>query len=681
MLVHNMRGIRVKQALPYITILFVYMLCGHVSAQTDMQLTSEQTNINVIENAAHFIDNSGTLTWEQVQQPHNQIHFVPATKKLLSYGLTDAAIWIRGAVRNTTSPNSYLLFEYPNIDSITVYYREKGVLHSQQAGSHLPLSHKEVKIPGYSFIIPSDTSGKPTEFWVRVKSGNSVIIPCYISTAEGLWHSYLRMYATELIYAGIVLALLFYNLSLYVWIRDRSYLYYLGYLFTLGSFVLLYLRGFRMFMGQAVADFFCNYGFSMVAVSYVFGLQFAVAFLQGQVFAPKLSKILRYISYAMWILVVCNIAGWRTLVIRQEQLLSLLTPLFVIALAATAWRKKYKPAIYFLIAWGLLLGAIIYFALCVMGILPVETWTLHALTVGSGIEMILLSFALGFRYLLLKKETAALQLAGMEMMKEHNARLEKEVTLRTQELQLALADLTSSNKVKDKLLGIISHDFRAPLNNLYWLLEYMEPGAMTAERLTRLKIEVGIELKRISMTMDNILNWSLTQLKRIEPRPEMVSLDALFAQVTQETALAAKKKGITLENKVSPDDIVWADAAQLRLILLNLLHNAVKFTNTGGKVTVEASYCVQNGVKVMVSDNGIGMSREQVQRLMNEQNVQSRQGTARETGTGMGIILCKEFVNANGGELQVDSRVNEGTCFSFTLPGPNRKMFHHNREI
>jgi signal transduction histidine kinase len=424
-----------------------------------------------------------------------------------------------------------------------------------------------------------------------------------------------------------------------------------------------------VFLGQGVADFICTYGFSMVAISYMFGLHFAITFLQGHVFAPRVTKVLRIIGHSMWVLVLCNIAGWRTLVIREEQLISLLTPVLVIVLATSVYREKYRPALYFLIAWSLLLVTIIYFAASVMGLLPVQSWTLHALTIGSGIEMILLSFALGFRYLLLKRETSALQQSGIEMMKEHNTRLEREVTVRTQELQQALVSLTASNEVKDRLLGIISHDFRTPLNNLYWLLDQIDPRTVSIERIGRLKLDVSIELKRISMTMDNILNWSLTQMNRIEARPQRVLLPVLFQQVTKESNLAAKKKNVTLIVNVPDDIMVWADNAQLRLVLLNLLHNAVKFTNEGGTVMVSAAVVTgTEEVEISVTDNGIGMTQEEADQLLHEKNVHSRQGTANEAGTGMGILLCKEFVAANGGSLQLESHVNKGARFYFNLP-------------
>ncbi|RXK86706.1 sensor histidine kinase [Filimonas effusa] len=668
MLVYNMRSFTLPVLLFLLSWLPGCIAGSSVAAQPIVNLQPSAANVNAITHTEYYEDKSGSLSFPDIQKGEVKAQFKPGNRHLLSYGLTKSAIWLHGRAANIEEKYFFLLFEYTNIDSITLYYFDKGKLHVAHAGSHFPHRLNALNLPAYSFRIPADTAGSMSkEFWVRVRSSNSLIIPATLSTSEGLWHSYIRLYASELMYAGIVLALLFYNLSLYVWIRDKSYLYYLGYLFTLGSFILLYLRGFRIFLGQGVADFIRTYGFSMVAISYMFGLHFAISFLQGSVLAPRLTRLLKIISHMMWIVVACNIAGWQTLVIHEEQLLSLLTPLLVIMLAAAVYKKKYKPAIYFLAAWSFLLCAIVYFAACVMGLLRVQSWTLHALTIGSAIEMILLSFALGFRYLLLKRETAALQQAAMEMMKEHNYRLEREVVLRTKELQQALVSLTASNKVKDKLLGIVSHDFKTPLNNLYWLLDHMIPGTTSPERISRLRLEVSVELKRISMTMDNILNWSLTQTNGLIPRPENLLLPVLFEQILVETALAARKKQIILEVQVADSIMVWADPAQLRLVLLNLMHNAVKFSNTGGKVVLSAVNTSLTFVEIAVSDSGIGMTKGEAEQLLNAQTVSSRQGTAKEAGTGMGILLCREFISANGGVLYLESREGAGTRFYFQL--------------
>lgn len=635
-----------------------------------IHLTSQRNNVLAMPYTENFIDSSCRLSAEMIQQPDYRQRFQPAGEKLLSYGFLNAAVWIHGKIANTSGSKAYLVLEYANIDTVTLFYYQGGRLQMVKAGSHLPLSNNAFIAPAFSFLLPeADSSGAPLEFWLRVRSGNSVIIPLTAVTAEGLWWSYVRMYGAELLYAGIIIALLFYNLSLYRWIKERSYLYYIGYLSSLGAFVLFYLRGFRVFLGQAAADFICEYGASLVAISYMFGISFAISFLKGDIYAPRLTRVLRIITWLMCITLITNFAGYRAAAMHQEQLLSLVTPLLVIVLSVTVYQKKYKPALYFLVAWSVLLVAIVFFAASVLGLLRVQIWTLQAIAIGSGIEVILLSFALGFRYLLLKKETVALQTSSFEMIKQHNSKLEQQVSQRTVELQEAMEKLTAGNAVKNKLLGIVSHDFKTPVSNLRWIMAQLQSTDNSSEKLSRLQGDIDAELKRISATMDNILHWSLTQMDRIEPDPENIDLPVLFQEVVNDNKLAAQKKNIVLTAAAEASVCTLADKGQLRLILLNLVHNAIKFTHAGGEVTIGAIPDGDNGsVEIYVADTGIGMTSEEAARLVSDGSMHSRQGTSHEKGTGMGILVCKEFIEANGGFLKVKSAVNEGTYFYFSLP-------------
>ncbi|BAV05184.1 Signal transduction histidine kinase [Filimonas lacunae] len=652
----------IKTALLCFALFFPFAVIQARDVQV-IQLTQQQNNVLGMPFTESFIDYSGQLKLESVREPFYADKFVRTGEKILSYGFLNGVVWIHGAVANTSGSNAYLLLEYSNIDTVDLFYYHKGRLHTVEAGSHRPLERNAFPAAGYSFLLPApDSSGKPLEFWLRVRSGNSVIIPLTAVTAEGLWGSYVRMYGAELIYGGIILALFFYNLSLYRWVKERSYLYYIGYLSALGAYVLLYLRGLRVFMGQGVADFICQYGVSLVAIAYMFGISFAISFLKGKIYAPKLTKVLQVINWFMCITLITCFTGHRAAAIHQEEILSLVTPILIIILSISVYQKKYKPAFYFLLAWSILLLVIVFFAASVLGLFKVQTWTLQAISIGSGVEVILLSFTLGFRYLLLKRET-------IHLITQHNVLLEQQVKERTSELQDAMERLSAGNAVKNQLLGIVSHDFKTPVSNLRWLMEQAQSGNNSTERLGKLQKEIDTELNRIAFTMDNILHWSLTQMDKIEPKAESIDLKQLVQEVLNDNRVAAKKKNIVLTATVVEGVCVHADIGQLRLVLLNLLHNAIKFTHAGGEVTAGAAWSLDSGrVELYVADTGVGMTQEDVNRLMDAGSFYSRQGTSHEKGTGMGIKLCKEFIEANGGILKVKSELNEGAYFYFSLP-------------
>lgn len=642
----------VKKGLLFISLILLGAI--RVAAQPVIQLTADAPYQRITRQCGWFVDSSARLTLPEIIQPPIQSRFQLARHEMGAYGLTDAAIWIQGNVSYTGTDKVYLLIEFANIDSVTLYYYDKEVLKTVQAGSLTPLATKPINIPGFIFELPAPANGSQ-EFWLRVRTGNALIVPLSMATSGGLPRSMAGMYIIALLYAGVVLALFFYNLSLYGWIRDPSYLYYLGYLFFLAVFIFLYLCGFHVYLGQTLSTFVNQYaGIGSVAAGYMFMIQFAILFLKGKEYAPALARILRILGWLLWIPVICCILGWRHALIRIQEIVSLLVPILFIWMAIRAWGRNYKPAIYFMIAWTFLLVSIVLFAITNMGVLPYGGWTFDILPVGSAIEVILLSLALGYRYSLLKNEQKKV--------------LESKVNERTKELQEALEQLNESNQAKDKLLNIIAHDIRSPLNNLFGYLELAEKKVMAAGQIQQFIQVLRRNISHIAKSMNNLLNWSLTQRNHIETNPSRIPLSPITRQILDTYRFSAEEKGVVLKKNMPEELVVVADSHQLELILRNLLDNAIKFTPEGGAITIGCRPRAEQ-VVVYVSDTGSGMLQEEADRLLHKNSLHSASNTVPEKATGLGLQLCKEFVASNGGILQVRSAPGEGTEFYFSLPG------------
>lgn len=649
----------VKVFLSYAIIIVLLLLTVQASAVPIVRLTTEQPYQRIGQQIDWYVDSTSQLSLRQIQQAGYLARFQPGRHEIGAYSITAAAVWAHGSFTYTGTEKVYLLVEFANIDSITLYYYDGANLKTVSAGSRLPMKDKIWNIPGFSFELPA-LGDRPQEFWLRIRTGNAVIAPLTMATSSGVPRAFGGMYIIELVYLGIVIALFFYNFSLYLWIRDRNYLYYLGYLFFLAVFVLLYLRGFHVAMGEPVSRFINMYGISAVAVSYMFMIPFTISFLEGHKHAPKLSNILRALHVVAWAALVCNVAGWRHATIVLQEFLSIIVPVLFIVMAIRAYRRRYKPALYFMVAFTVLLTSIMLFAIINMGLLPLKNWFFHILPIGSALEVILLSLALGYRYALLKREKIELQESNITFIREQNAVLERKVEERTRELK-------ASNQVKDKLLGIISHDLRTPLNNLSGLLELSEKKALSAGEIQHFSQTVRHNIKYIAGTIQNMLEWSLTQMERIETKPRKVMLSALAYQVIDTYRFAADQKAILLRKTVPDDVVVRADYHQLELILRNLLDNAIKFTLQGGIITIGCRSALDQ-VEIYVSDTGKGMTVEETGRLLRESTLYSTEGTDDEKGTGLGLQLCKEFVINNGGVLQIKSIPGKGTEFYFTLP-------------
>jgi len=248
-----------------------------------------------------------------------------------------------------------------------------------------------------------------------------------------------------------------------------------------------------------------------------------------------------------------------------------------------------------------------------------------------------------------------------------------DITIRKEnEFQLEkLADeLTEMNAMKDKLYSIIGHDLRSPFNSILGFSELLAESydEFSDKERKQFAVNISIASKSALGLLENLLEWSRIQLGRTPFIPEELNLNLLVNEAILLLRLNAQSKGIMLLNRVAPDQKVFADKNMVGAILRNLLSNGIKFTNSGGQVEVTAEK-KDRQVEIMVTDNGTGMPEEMVRKLFNMDSLVSVPGTSNEKGTGLGLILCKEFVEKHGGAISVTSLPGTGSSFAFTLPG------------
>ncbi|WP_051633204.1 sensor histidine kinase [Thermonema rossianum] len=267
------------------------------------------------------------------------------------------------------------------------------------------------------------------------------------------------------------------------------------------------------------------------------------------------------------------------------------------------------------------------------------------------------------------------------MIKEAKRDLEeknKELEEKKKELEEQARYLEQLNATKDRFFSILAHDIKGPLNSLTAFLDIMSNhlDEMSKEDIQFMSSSLNRSVKNLYQLLENVLSWSRSQMGVIEYNFEELPLKNIVKENLQLLHMSASNKGIELRDEVPSDLVVYADRPSLNTIIRNLLSNAIKFTGEGGEVTVGASV---NGHKavVFVRDTGVGMPKEIQERLFKVDKRVSTKGTANETGTGLGLILVKEFVERNGGEIWVESQVDVGTTFYFTLPltdhTPNRQ--------
>lgn len=235
-----------------------------------------------------------------------------------------------------------------------------------------------------------------------------------------------------------------------------------------------------------------------------------------------------------------------------------------------------------------------------------------------------------------------------------------------EEIKKRSIELEQLNQVKDKFFSIISHDLRSPMSALGGTLDLLDSKKITPEEFERLTRALRFQFNHTKTLINNLLDWTLLQMDKLNVQHEPVRL----AQLTDESFDALRElypKNIHFENRIPKTLTGLGDRNILSLVLRNLILNAIKFTESGGKIWVEAKE-ENNECVIAVADNGMGIKPEVQEFLFTKTSSYTTRGTANEKGTGLGLILCKEFVEKNGGRIWFESKPGEGSTFYFTLP-------------
>jgi signal transduction histidine kinase len=273
---------------------------------------------------------------------------------------------------------------------------------------------------------------------------------------------------------------------------------------------------------------------------------------------------------------------------------------------------------------------------------------------------------------LVKSESTSYQFSLISKGRElHRRNLEierqkQEIDNKATLLEEQTQKLTELNQVKNKLFSVIAHDLKTPMYALRNLFYNMQQSDLPAEEIKELLPGIVSEMNYTTSLMENLLQWAKSQMVNAPIQPEPLEIQDMIDGVFKLLHLQAKNKQIYLETRIDHPLYGYADREMVNLVLRNLLSNAIKFTPENGKITVGANE-KPGIIEIFVQDTGIGMSAENIRSLFGDAYYTTR-GTNEETGTGLGLKLCKDFLEKNGGEISVTSKPGKGSTFTFTLP-------------
>lgn len=237
------------------------------------------------------------------------------------------------------------------------------------------------------------------------------------------------------------------------------------------------------------------------------------------------------------------------------------------------------------------------------------------------------------------------------------------------ELKIKNEQLIELNATKDKFFSIIAHDLKAPFNGILGFSEILRDEARNLDigLIESYANNINSTAHQTFKLLENLLDWAKMQQNGFSFEPVPISFNYILKNEIESLYSNADQKNIALVNKTAKEIIFPADEKMLSSVLRNLISNAVKFTPKGGEVTIEAQMMIDR-IVVSISDTGIGMDKETLQKLFKIEESFTSRGTENEKGTGLGLLLCKEFVEKHGGTIEVESEKGKGSTFTFSIP-------------
>ncbi|MFC4022276.1 ATP-binding protein [Oceanobacillus longus] len=576
-------------------------------------------------------------------------HFFHYPGDVPSYGYTESTFWARITLSNHSPEEDWLLdMTYPPHDWVGLYTPTGDNGFSlRETGDHLPFLTRDIHHRNfvYKLTIPQ---GEMVTYYLQVDTAGSMQLPMTLWSEDDFHKKSLVEYILLGIYFGFGLIMIFYNLFLFISIRFTSYLWYVLFIlslmlchFTLNGLAFQYLWPEMTWWNNRAILFF-------MASANISAMLFTKSFLQLKTNTPKLHKLINiFILIQPILIVILSVSYKLALNLIMGSTIGLV--LIVITAAILCWKNGYVPAKYFFFGWVIFLIGVTCSSLADMGLIPVTFLTKYASQLGSGIEIILFSFALGEQINRLRQ--------GKEAAEQH-AR---------QSQELAVKHLQQANKIKDEFLANTSHELRTPLHGMIGIAESLRDGPGVDTRINQNLSLIITSGKRLTHLINDLLDVSKLNHHELELDIEPVSLRELAEVTCTVSSTISSAKQVAIRNLI-PDTLppVAADENRLQQILYNLIGNAIKYTDSG-EITLFA-VTKEKEIIVSIQDTGIGISEQDLEIIFASFERGSNLKDRFSIGTGLGLTITKQLIDLHDGDIMIQSTLGKGTTVSFSIP-------------
>lgn len=582
------------------------------------------------------------------------------------FGIQDAPFWFYFSIDSETPTERIVYLDYPLTDYIDLYQVENdSILSVQKTGDMTPFDTRA--LDNFAFALPVKLKKGTNAFYVKIQSENSIQFTPTIYTERSLYQSISKNNIVQGLFYGWLLVMFFYNLFLFFSTKDRNFIY-MCFVTLFNGFMFLSSSGYGLQYIWRDALEWNQISFIVFAVSVsIINVIFSASFLE---LARKNRKLFNYhkvVGLVFVMLLICTPFCSYSQLIKPTMLFVLHNSIFFPITAIIVYRKGSRRAKYFLLAWSVyFIGTITAINAGTNITLPIWLKSFHILQIGAALEVLLFSIALGdtinqLREKVLLKEMEKNQLKT-KLIIEHNVQLEKTVAERTK-------DLKEANIIKDKFFAIIAHDLRSSVTSFQGMGKIINSYLKRndTEKVSALSGKIDRASSQLSAFLDNLLNWAFTQLNNVPYHPKAIDLATICREEIGFKQELLNSKQMETSVQIATDKKAFADENGIRLIVGNLLNNAIKFTDQNGSIAFDIS-SHSNQISLKISDTGVGMEPEKLAALFTLKRHNTTAGTSGEKGSGLGLILCKEFAELNKGTLHVESELNKGTHITLQLP-------------
>ena len=698
-----------------VSLIFFLEAVTNCRAQPTIAVKKEKESINIGHYVAILQDSTRLLTIKELSSGAFENKFVLNKQNITNLGSSLLPLWCRFKIKNYEDQKLVLTIDNSQIEWLDLFIMNNDGYSRKSISAYEPFNRREILLNKCFFLldIPKDSS---QVYYLRIQTQNGLQFPLTLSTLPSLVETEQPKAILYGIYIGIMIIMILYNLFIYLSIRDNSYLFYILYVsfmtltnVTDKGFAFEYLWPSWPALNHYITIIGCLTG--------IFAIFFAMSFLHISRYSKTLKWIFYGILFSYLISIAVILTGERFIGLLISEALTMLTTIMLLIAGVVVYRKGYKPALYYLVAWTFLLICVIIFLLADLNILPYNNFTVNGLTIGSAIETLLLSLALANRINVYKKEKEKAQsevLLSMEhnrkLITEQNVLLEKKVEERTLELKEANKELTvtlqnlkatqtqlvQSEKMASlgELTAGIAHEIQNPLNFVNnfsevnrELIQEMKNELLSNNQQEAISIGDNIDENELKIIYHGkraaaIVKGMLQHSSASTGQRELTNINALASEYLRLSYQGFRTRDKTFKATLHQDfDInigkINIVPQEIGRVLLNLFNNAFYATNEKKKISGDSYTPIilvgskkigdKSGsywVEITVKDNGTGIPQKVVNKIY--QPFFTTKPTGQ--GTGLGLSLSYDIIKAHGGEIKVETKENAGAEFTVILP-------------